>query len=155
MHFRVQSPINTLHFYPDWFKCVWNKNRLMTQFHLCMQHFLHNNWVIQTDIFHPVIGLLKSYSYEPQGVNHNRPQNGQIILMRRLSWVVVLLHSCTLHMTMGGSPTVYIGVLNGIMVSTSTVYIVQYCSNVHIAAFLLGHMELLTSSNATVSGCPV
>ena len=56
---------------------------------------------------------------------------------------------------MGGSPTVYIGVLNGIMVSTGTVYIVQYCSNVHIAAFLLGHMELLTSSNATVLGCPV
>ena len=66
------------------------------------------------------------------------------------------VHSCTLHTwPWGGSPMVYIGVLNGIMVSTGTVYIVQYCSNVHIAAFLLGHMELLTSSNATVSGCPV
>ena len=58
-------------------------------------------------------------------------------------------------MAMGGSPTVYIGVLNGIMVSTGTVYIVKYCSNVHSAAFLLDHIKLLTSSNATVSGCPV
>ena len=89
------------------------------------------------------------------------------------------------HMAKGGSPTVYIAVhcihyhgwfsynensctlhtlpwgfgvhwcTNGIMVSTGTVYIVQYCSNVHIAAFLLDHTKLLTSSNATVSGCPV
>ena len=57
-------------------------------------------------------------------------------------------------MAMGGSPTVYIGVLNGIMVSTGIVYIVQYCSNVHIATFLLDHIKLLTSSNATVLGCP-
>ena len=56
-------------------------------------------------------------------------------------------------MAMGGSPTVYIGVLNGIMVSTGKVYIVQYCSNVHIAAFLLDHIKLLTSSQFEVALC--
>ena len=90
--------------------------------------------------------------------------------------VYVAIHCTVAHIIMGGSPvdsvhsctlhtwpswgvllrcTLVTGVLNGIMVSTGKVYIVQYCSNVHIAAFLLDCIKLLTSSNATVSGCPV
>ena len=45
--------------------------------------------------FQHIIGFFKSYSCELEGVDHSRPQNGQIIFMWRLSWAARILSTIT------------------------------------------------------------